>query len=38
VELDGWGEYIKQFMTSGQNASQYSSFRSKLQVGRLKIQ
>ena len=34
------GEYIiqKHFMTSGQNASQYSSFRSKLQIGKLEIQ
>jgi len=34
------GEYIiqKHFMTSGQNASQYSSFRSKLQIEKLEIQ
>ena len=33
------GEYIiqKHFMTSGQNASQYSSFRSKLQDGKQSI-
>ena len=33
------GEYIiqKDFMTSGQNSSQYSSFRSKLQVGKQSI-